>query len=137
MPTSDEPKDNRVYVTLRVYHDDLDADHVGRLLGLEPTLLHRRGHPIREGGRRIAQTSKWFFTSKGCVASKDFEDHIEWLLDRLVGKDEAVRRLRGEGYTLEVSCYWLHAELGSILTLRPPVMKRLVELDLSIWIDAY
>jgi hypothetical protein len=136
MNENDEPEDDRIYVTLRVYHDDLDADHVGRLLGLSPTHLHRKDHPYRRGGRLLAPTGAWFFGSKDAIHSNDFEDHIRWLLDRLEGKGEAIGRLRSDGYQAEVSCYWLHLDDRNFI-IRPAIIRRLVELDLTVWIDVY
>jgi hypothetical protein len=137
MSEDDGPKNDRFYVTLRVYHDDLDADHISRVLGLVPTHIHRRDQPYREGGRLLAPTGAWFFGSKDALDSSEFEDHITWLLDRLDGKGEAIRRLRNEGYEVEVSCYWLHVDLNRNLILSPSIMRRLVELDLTIWVDTY
>jgi hypothetical protein len=137
MSERDDRADDRVYVTLRVYRDHLDADHVGALLGLTPTATHRRGHPYREGGKLLASTGAWFFGSKDFVVSRHFEDHIGWLFDRLRGKEEAIGRLRSDGYQVEVSCYWLHVESDRNLILTPAIMKQLVELDLTIWVDTY
>ncbi len=137
MSESDEVREDRVYVTLCIYHDDLDPEEVGRLLGSSPTGLRRKGHPAREGGRFLARTGAWFLESEAAVGSNSFEEHIQWLLDRLEGKDEEIVRLRSQGYKVEVSCFWQHVQLGPVLMLSPAVMKRLAELELLIWIDAY
>lgn len=129
----------RTHAGLRIYHDQLDPDRVTGMLGIEPTRTQVKGQvEIRPSGREFTPPiGGWFLSTKGVVDSRDVRRHLDWILDRLVGRDEALQRLRAEGCRMDVFCYWLSAEGHGGPMLSPSIMRRLAELDLTIGFDIY
>src|SRR5262245_898960 len=131
-PYNDEyPTCGRTFATLRVYHTDLDPDWVTQLLGMEPTRTQRKGQPFMKG---VLRTGAWFVRTEGVLASKDVCRHIDWLLDRLAGKTEA---LREAGCRIDIFCYWLSAQGHGGPTLYPATLKQLGELGIEVGFDVY
>jgi hypothetical protein len=86
-------------VTLAVYGEDLVADDVTRLLGVEPSSSHRRGD--RRGPRSAPyKKGAWFLQQRG-EAPLGPEELTTTLLDRLPS-DEATWIRVGELYEVQV-----------------------------------
>ena len=81
--------------------------------------------------------SGWFLTSEGHVNSKDSRDHIDWILNNLVGKDDAIAEIHQRGWDVCLSFYWASLSWHGGPTLSPPQMRRLADLNLEIWFDCY
>jgi hypothetical protein len=71
-------------VTLRFYGDDLDPDHVTRLLGAEPTKAVRKDDIWKTpGGReKVARTGSWRLEAEDCSPG-DLDGQIARLLGQL------------------------------------------------------
>jgi len=123
------------YATLRIYRDDLDPDEISRRLNVAPSESQKKGEPLRPG--RAAPVGGWFLSSKGRVESKDVRRHVVWVLDQLAARGDELLRLRGEGYKVDVSCYWLSAGGHGGPELDHEIMARLVSMGLDIWFDVY
>ena len=142
MPTDyddDYPTCSKAYAGLRIYHDDLDPDRVTGLLGIEPSQTQVRGQVLtRSTGRPFTPPiGGWFLSTKGVIVSKDIRRHVDWILDRLAGKDQVLRSLQAEGNRMDVFCYWLSASGHGGPILSPAIMRRLGELELEIGFDIY
>src|SRR4051812_35833881 len=89
----------KTHATLLIYPGDIDPVVVTERLGIEPTCWQRRGEVIPRPGRppKIAPVSGWFLKSKGEVESRDSRRHIDWLLDLVAPKADAVRSLQEIG----------------------------------------
>ena len=135
----DYPTCRKTYATLRIYRDDLDPPAISDLLKIEPSSTQIKGVELRtRRGRRVIPTiGGWFLSTEAHVTSKDSRRHIDWLADRLAGREDALARMKAEGYRMEVSCYWSSAEGHGGPTLTPSTMRRLADLGLELWYDFY
>ncbi len=129
----------RTHATLLVYPGDVDPREVTARLGIEPTRWQRRGEAGHRPGRPswVAPLNGWFLESKAQVESKDSRRHVDWLLDRLAAKGDAIRSLQAEGCTLVMSCYWASQSGEGGPTIPPAQMRRLADLDIELWFDFY
>lgn len=129
----------RTYATLCVYPGDVDPDEVTARLGIEPSERQRRGEvsPRPDRPPRAATLNGWFLGSRGRVDSRDSRRHIDWLLDRLEPKAEALRALQATGCRMSISCYWLSRSGHGGPTVPPAQMRRLAALDVALWFDVY
>lgn len=129
----------RTSATLRIYPGALDPDEVTLRLGVEPSLVQRRGEPLGPGQRKLAALNAWFLSSEGeVVDSRDARRHLDWILDRLEGgRAGALAELRRGGAAVDLSCYWLSARSSGGPTLSAPQMGRLAALGLDLWFDVY
>ncbi len=142
MPTDyddDYPTCRGTYAGLRIYHDDLDPDRITGLLGIEPSDTQVKGRVITtQYGRKFKPPiGGWFLSSKGIVESRDVRRHVDWILDRLESKDDALKGLQADGHRMDISCFWFSASGHGGPTLSPAIMKRLGELEIEIWFDIY
>ena len=83
------------------------------------------------------QLGGWFLTTEDMVVSKDLRRHVDWILERLTGKDELLKNLQAEGNWMDIFCLWLSTEGHGGPTLSPSIMRRLAELELEIGFDLY
>lgn len=129
------------HVELCVYTGSVDPELVTSCLGIQPTNWQRAGEcphatdSPRAG--RPAKLSAWFLSSRDEVSSRDVRRHIDWILDRLDGKVEALCLLREKGCEMHLSCYWMSACGHGGPTLSPSQMGRLAELGLDLAFDIY
>lgn len=139
MYDDDYPTCAKTYATLCVFPGDIDPAAVTDRLEIEPSDWQRRGEVAARPGRppKIATINGWFLGSKGQVDSRDSRRHIDWLLDRMTPKAEAVRSLQEMGCRMEIACYW-RARSGPGGPIIPPTqMRRLAELNIELWFDFY
>ena len=129
---------SETYVTLRVYHDSADPDTVSAALGIEPTESQRAGEPYEWRGRtRTYRLSGWFFCSRGRVESYDSAKHLDWLLQYLEPRHEALCVLRSQGWRMDISCLWdSHYGHGGP-TLSPDLLRMLATVGIELWFDIY
>ncbi|MBI1949145.1 MAG: DUF4279 domain-containing protein [Deltaproteobacteria bacterium] len=135
------------YATLRVYPGALDPDVVTRRLGLEPSDIQHAGEQgasQRAHGRgatppirTAARPNGWFLSSERQVVSRDCRRHIDWLVDRVMGRREELLALRQGGARMDVSCFWASRGGHGGPSLLPQQMAALCALDLEIWFDCY
>jgi hypothetical protein len=78
---------------------------------------------------------KWFLSTKGVTASRDVRRHVDWILDKLAGKDEALRLLRQQGHRMDIFCYWLSADGHGGPIISRTMMQRLGELEIELGFD--
>jgi hypothetical protein len=135
----DYPTCARTYATLRIYHKDLDPESITLNLGIQPTRVQVKGRPVTDsiGMTFNPPIGGWFLSSKGQVASKDVRRHLDWLLAKLEGRDDALRSLREGGHRIDVTCYWLSAEGHGGPILSPAIMRRFGELEIQVSFDVY
>ncbi|MHC5539745.1 DUF4279 domain-containing protein [Singulisphaera rosea] len=127
------------FATFRVYPGEMDPSMITDRLRLQPSSWQRQGELVFSSRRppRPAPINGWFLTSRDQVDSRDSRPHIDWLLDRLTPKAEAVRALQDEGCKMDISCFWL-SKLGNGGPELPPAqMRRLADLNIMLWFDFY
>ncbi len=102
------PSCAKTHAGLRIYHDDLDPDRITRLLTIEPSHVQVRGRVYTGNyGREFTPPiGGWFLSTDGVVASKDLRRHVDWILEKLIGKDETLRNLQVEGNRMDIFCFW-------------------------------
>ena len=142
MPTDyddDYPTCLETHAGMRIYHDDLDPDRITGLLGIEPSQTQVKGlvHTRANGAEFTPPIGGWFLSTQGVIDSRDVRRHVDWILDKLAGKDETLTRLQDEGNRMDIFCYWLSANGHGGPTLSPAIMRRLGELELEIGFDIY
>lgn len=135
----DYPTCAETYATLCLYHSDLDPRAITELLGIAPTDSHRKGDrfPPKAKQPAIATSGAWFFSSKGQVNSKDIRRHVDWILERLVGKEKVTNDLKAKGYEIRINCYWASASGHGGPWLMPEQMKQMAEMGVEISFDVY
>jgi hypothetical protein len=139
MTDDDYPTCARTYATLCVYPGEVDPAEITDRLGIEPSSWQRRGEVTERADRppKVATINGWFLGSKGRVESRDSRRHIDWLLDRVMPRAEAVRSLREKGCQMVINCYWLSRSGHGGPMIPPAQMMRLAELDIELWFDFY
>jgi hypothetical protein len=104
-------------------------------LGLVPTRVVVKGEqspPNSLGRSRLGKLNAWFLTSEDLVDSKDVRQHLDWLLERLQRKPEALLDLQKEpGVRMYVHCPWWSEDGGGGPTLWPEQMRGMAELNLE------
>jgi len=130
----------KTYATLLIYPEEIDPPVVTHHLGIEPSHWQRKGEAIERDGRRlprVAILNLWSLTSEGQIDSRDSRRHIDWLLDQLDPKAEAVGILQEMGCQMAIFCYWLSQSGQGGPTIPASQMKRLGELNIELWFDFY
>ena len=127
------------YVTLRIYPGEIDPEEVTRILNLTPTGQQRRGaaNPSKRLPDRTFKLHGWFLSSEGQVESTDSELHLDWLFQKLSGREDALERLRRSGAETDVACFWVSANGHGGPTLSPERAGQLERYGLTLWFDIY
>lgn len=129
----------KTYATFRVYPGNMDPTSVSERLGIEPTRSLTKGELAEGsfGSPKIASINAWFLGSRGEVESKDVRRHLDWLLDALTPKAEAIRALHKAGCKMDIFCYWLSRSGHGGPIISPVQMARFAELNLALGFDFY
>lgn len=135
---SDYPTCEQTYGTLCILGADMDPHEITSLLGIQPSESQIAGQSrASRSGPIVHKLSGWFLSTKEHVNSKDSRDHIDWILNHLVGKDNAITEIHQRGWDACLSIYWVSLSGHGGPTLSPPQMRRLADLGLEIWFDCY
>ena len=118
---------DRAYASVRFCGDSLDPLAVTLALRLPADHVHRDGEP------RLARTRKgrvveyapyrggmWSMSSQRWVNSPRLAVHLEWLLDQLEPKADAIASLRRGGVDVDFYCF------SSGSTPQPPLLPRVI-----------
>lgn len=131
----------RISLSLRIFHDDLDPDQVTRDLDLSPTLSHRKGDPrVSKLGKVFApyDCGLWLLSSEEKVDSVWLDDHLNELFQLIKGKEEAFERYKESGYRTDV---FVLCALTDMLSVGPLVSwensGRLSAFKLDLLFDVY
>jgi hypothetical protein len=134
----DNPNCADTFASLRLFGDELQPDQVTSLLGVGPTDSAPKGLVVvsSTGKERRAPTGRWVLSSEGQVASRDLQQHIEWLLKHLNGYHGSLLELPGVR-SADVFCYWLSATGNGGPELSPEVLRWLAARGLTLGFDLY
>lgn len=129
----------KTYATFRIYPGDMDPAAVTERLGIEPTSWQRKGELADApfGRPKMVSINAWFLGSRGVVESMDVRRHLDWLLDVLTPKAEAIRALYQAGCKMDIFCYWLSRSGHGGPIISPVQMARFAELNLELGFDFY
>lgn len=132
----DYPTCARTFATLRILLDG-DPQMVTERLNCEPTKTQLEGPGSTTDSAVLVSTNGWFLSSEAANQSKDVRRHLDWVLDAIEPRADALRSIRSEGARIDVCCYWVSAHGSGGPTLSAAQMKRLAELGLDCWFDIY
>ena len=131
----------RAHAALRLFAEDLDPSEVTRVLKLPPDHAHRKGD------LRIGRTKKgkvqvyapytagmWSMSSESWVTSPRLEVHLQWILDQIQPKADALALILARGVSADVFCYSL-GRSASPPSVPRSSRARLRELGLCLEID--
>jgi hypothetical protein len=125
------PTCNLTFGSLCVLSEEMHPQEVTSLLGINPTKSLVAGESRASGTHRIVnKLSGWFLSSEGVLSSRDSRDHLDWLLTKLNGKDDAIAEFHRRGWQAFFFFYWSSSSGHGGPTLSPPQTKRLAELNL-------
>ncbi|MBU2707196.1 DUF4279 domain-containing protein [Zooshikella marina] len=119
------------YVTLLVYPGEIPFSEISFILGLTPTRTSKKQDFPRK------RVNGWFYSTQKIIQSRDCRRHIDFILDQIIERKDAVRYLKQKGVKIEMTCCWHSASGHGGPTISPYQMKKLVELDIEIWWDIY
>ena len=125
----------RTCATLRIFSEHLNPDKITGCIGVSATSSFRKGDPHNLGKLR-RKNHGWFFTTEGLSDSRDSRRHLDLILDRLAGRENAIRELREKGCDIDITCFYDSIGQGGPW-LMPYQMRVLGLLDIEIWYDVY
>ncbi|MHB8859931.1 MAG: DUF4279 domain-containing protein [Thermoleophilia bacterium] len=129
----------RTYATLRVFHENLDPDEISKILGISYTRAYRKGDPHSKANPETVKRhyGAWLLDSKHHVNSRDSRRHIDWLLDQLEERSEAIHYLFSEGCKIDFFCFWESAHGHGGPTISPNQSTRLGKMNIDLMFDVY
>lgn len=143
MPISDLHASHirRVHVEFVLEAPELEPDSVTRITGLEPSGSAKRGDGRENAKGTVVGTHEqgwWQFSSEGAVDSKDINDHLRFLLERLLPHQEWIRLAACNGETF-FDVLWESTDLyaGSGPVIDPECMGGIAALGAGIGFDIY
>jgi hypothetical protein len=121
------------HVTVRIY--DVAPERVSEVLGVIAT--KEQPAALASGAGVAARPHAWFLSSEDVVESRDVRRHLDWCLDQLVSRRDALEQLRREGARVDVICCWVSASGHGGPTVSPSQAGRLAQLNLDCGFDFY
>lgn len=79
----------------------------------------------------------WFLSTENEIQSVDCGRHIDWLLEKLSGKENVIHKLQQAGAKVDISCFWVSKSGHGGPMLKPNQMRELAHLNIEIWWDVY
>ena len=117
------------HARLRIMDADLNPDEISCILEIEPTAVHHKEIPSALSG--------WFLETNGIIESKDARHHIDWIIDKVSGKDEAFRKLHECGYLIDLCVVWFSECGHGGPIINSAHMFELSKLDIELQFDIY
>jgi hypothetical protein len=122
-------------VFLRIEHDTAEPEALTAALGVTPTYSAKRGQLPAGGKGEPYPWNVWVLSSAYAVVSKDTRAHFQWLLASVGSRGAEMRRLREQGYRVEIHCLWVSKGGYGGPELSPEIMGGLTDLGLDIYFD--
>ena len=140
------PSCELTYAVLTIYSGELPPSRVTDALKVEPSRVVVRDATLERGshaGRRHP-LNVWYLSTEREVSSLDLRRHLDWLLQRLEGRRDALSELRANrSVRMLVNCsWWSRGDQAAGPTLWPSQMAKISGLGLelgirfSCWEDA-
>jgi hypothetical protein len=114
---------------------DFDPNDVTWRLGLEPTHARLKGEVRPPSAPR--ETSTWAIDSEKWIAADTIEPHLEWLLDLLEPRADALAAIVANGAFAYADCFWASPGRSGGPWIEAKSMRRLAALDLPLIISFY
>lgn len=135
------PSYREARASLRFMGETLDPLMVDRALRLPHDHVHRMGSPrlSRSKSGKVIDLGDhtegiWTMTSKGWVDSRKLEVHVQWILDQIEPRAEAIAELLISGVSGDIFCYSI-GTTASPPTLTKATRSRVEALGLRLEID--
>jgi Domain of unknown function (DUF4279) len=121
------------FAALRIYSGTLDAQQIGRQLGLDATTSNRVAIEAASNTGRPAPPNLYELSTEHKVVSRDLRKHLDWLLQRLSPSRSQLLGLQQRADTkMLVHCRWWSKYGGGGPTLWPEQMELLAALKLEL-----
>lgn len=124
-----------VELELRVMGRDLEPREVSRLLGLEPTISHRRGDD-RTGTAAKYSEGLWAW-GPGMAESAPLGEHMGALLDVLEPKVATLHQIRKSGSRMDIFVGIFGPDDNFGFAISHELLERLARLDVDLDFDLY
>ncbi len=126
---------DRTVAKFLVYPGDVEPEAISKLMGITPTSMVRLGETVINPSNnriRVGKLNGWFLSSEAEVQSLDLRRHLDWLLDILTPREQAIKQIQAlPNVRMTVHCIWWGKALHGGPTLWPKQMRSLAELDLE------
>lgn len=137
---ADYPSCEYTFAQLLIY-TNTDTQQITHTLGIAPTYAQNKGDVLvnSRGVKREAKLSYWNYSSEKKVQSKDLRHHLNWLLEQLKDRKNAIETLQNEsGISMSVDCIWTpKSSAGGGPVIWPEQMSVLSNLNLELAFDCY
>lgn len=127
----------KTYAGLRIYPGEIHPNEVTKRLKIKPSKTQVAGERIGTKKSQHVKLNGWFLSTEKELQSVDYGRHIDWILDKLDGKEDVIHLLQKDGARVDISCFWVSKSGHGGPMLRPNQMSRLANLDIEIWWDIY
>lgn len=123
------------HAAFRAYHAAADPADVTHTLGMLATTT-QTAEP-RIAGRTTAKPALWMLASQNEVVSRDLRRHLDWLIERLKGREQQLESLRRSGWRTDIGCFWVSAtgHGGPIISIEE--QRSMGALGLAVSFDIY
>ncbi|MEM7482944.1 MAG: DUF4279 domain-containing protein [Acidobacteriota bacterium] len=128
-----------IKVSFRIMGHDIEPREISHLLGLEPTMSHKRGDVRigRTAERYSAYSEGLWSWCPDTAKTAPLADHLRALIDALEAKEEALRQLRGMGLRTDVFIGVFGSDGNFGFALNSEVLERLGQLRVALDFDIY
>jgi hypothetical protein len=92
------------HATLSIVSESMGPDEISEVLSIVPTHSKVKGEMVKS---IKVEKNGWYLSSENILSSTNMCDHIDWLLDRLKGKEDAIKKLQSDGCRIAIGSYWL------------------------------
>ena len=124
-------------VELRIVGDDLEESEVSSVLGLRPTLFHKKGE--QKSPTLQMNQSVWSFevcSSPGNPEWKSVEEGLASLLGTLLPLKDFLDELK-QRYSVMICCGHFASGFGGGPSLSPEILRSLAALEVKLSISTY
>lgn len=133
----DYPTCEYTHAWLRVMDESLDPNEITEMLSVEPSYVQFKGDLPKPDSKHPLKKSGWFLSTEDILSSKDSRHHLDWILEKVAGKQKEFSTLHKRGYLIDLCVRW-DSKLGhGGPTLTPDEMKIVSELEIELWFDVY
>ena len=122
--------------SFRILGDTLEPDEVSGILGLQPTRSGRRGERMSpSSSKTLLRKSVWILQTP-LSDQAPLQDHLEWLLDTLEPKRDAIGEFTKQ-YETDFFCGFSSENGQGGCTFESSLLARLANLGVPLVLDLY
>jgi hypothetical protein len=121
--------------SLRIFGEKLRPEQIDAMLGLKATHIHLKGQRRSPRHKAVWRESLWSLRSR-LSDDHSIADHLEWLLERLEPKADAIKTLSAE-YHLDFFCGFSSDSGQGGFKLDSITLERIAKLGVPLVVDLY